>query len=101
VALSNDRAAPADYVAVSSNLLLVWAAGGMAGPLIATTVLEQGGPSAYFFYPLGLSLALAAYLLWRLARRPKIDPALREEFVAYPTTSAEVYEWSPHKPLKD
>lgn len=99
VALSNDRAEPADYVAVSSNLLLVWAAGGMAGPLIATAALERGGAQAYFFYPMGLSLALAAYLLWRLARRPKIDPALREEFVAYPTTSAEVYEWSPHKPL--
>ncbi len=99
VALSNDRAEPADYVAVSSNLLLVWAAGGMAGPLIATATLERGGAAAYFLYPLALSLALAAYLLWRLARRPKIDPALREEFVPYPTTSPEVYEWSPHKPL--
>jgi len=99
VALANDRAAPEDYVSVSSNLLLVWAAGGMAGPLIATAALERGGAEAYFLYPLVLSLVLAAYLLWRLLRRPRIDPALREEFVAYPTTSPEVFEWSPHKPL--
>jgi MFS family permease len=99
VALANDRAAPEDYVSVSSNLLLVWAAGGMVGPLIATAALERGGAEAYFLYPLVLSLVLAAYLLWRLLRRPRIDPALREEFVAYPTTSPEVFEWSPHKPL--
>lgn len=99
VAHTNDWAEEGDYVAVSSNLLLVWSLGSMAGPIIATNALDLGGPDAFFWYVLALSIGLGLYIAWRAARRRRPTEHQREEFVAYPQTSPTVFEWSPHKPL--
>lgn len=98
MAHTNDRAQAGEYVALSSNLLLIWAAGRTAGPLIGTATLDAGGGDGFFLYVLGLSLLLGLYVAWRLARRRR--GLLREETVIYPQTSPTVFQWSPHRPLE-
>ena len=95
VAHANDRATSSEFVALSSNLLLVWALGGTIGPAIAATGVEQFGAASFFWYAIVLSLAFAGFALWRTLQQPKVDN--REDFVAYPQTSPAVYEWLPRK----
>ena len=100
VAQANDRAKPQDYVAVSSNLLLLWAVGGGIGPLIGTPLLERAGAPAFFWYVGGITLVLGLLTLWRVLAKRRLDAETTlEEFVAYPTTSPAIYEMMPHKPL--
>ncbi len=93
VAHANDRAEPADFVPLSSNLLLIWAFGGTVGPLIGATGIEHYGANAFFWYAGALSITFALFALWRRLRRAGVKR--RKDFVAYPQTSPEVYQWLP------
>ena len=97
VAHANDRAAPTDYVALSSTLLFVWALGSSVGPTAGTYAIQLITPRAFFVYVMILTLAFTVFAIWRLSRR-KADPVVesREEFLAYPQTSPEIYEWLPY-----
>lgn len=95
VAHANDRATSSEFVALSSNLLLVWALGGTIGPAIAATGVEHFGAASFFWYAIVLSLAFAGFALWRTFKLPKVDNP--EDFVTYPQTSPAVYEWLPRK----
>jgi MFS family permease len=93
VAHANDRAQPADYVTISSNLLLIWALGRMAGPIIGTSALKHGGPAGLAWYAIVLTAAFALYTGWRLRTSARLVEEDREEFVTYPATSPTVFEW--------
>lgn len=95
VAHANDRATASEFVALSSNLLLVWAFGGTIGPAIAATGVEHLGAASFFWYAIALSLAFAGFALWRTVQQPKVDN--REDFVTYPQTSPAVYAWLPRR----
>ena len=97
VAHANDRAAATDYVALSSTLLFVWALGSSVGPTAGTYAIQLITPRAFFVYVMVLTLAFTVFAIWRLSRR-KADPVVesREEFLAYPQTSPEIYEWLPY-----
>ncbi len=84
VAHANDRADPASYVAVSSNLLLLWGVGGAVGPIAGTLALARIGAAGFFWYALVLSAGFLVFALWRIRRRARHDAAACEEFVAYP-----------------
>jgi MFS family permease len=100
VAHSNDRADPSEYVALSSNLLLLWGVGGAIGPIVATRALGLMGPAGFFWYALMLAAAFCAYTLWRMRRAATVADDMREEFVVYPTTSPAVLEWVPFRKLR-
>ena len=103
VAHANDRAVIADYVALSSTLLFVWALGAAIGPTTGTLAIQLTTPGAFFIYASALTLAFTLFGLWRLLRR-RVDPVVesREEFLAYPQTSPEIYAWLPyHKDTPD
>lgn len=97
VAQANDRAVAADYVALSSTLLFVWALGSSIGPTIGTFAIQLITPSAFFVYVIALTLAFTLFAVWRLSRR-KADRIVesREVFLAYPQTSPEIYAWLPY-----
>ena len=97
VAHANDRAVTADYVALSSTLLFVWALGAAIGPTTGTYAIELTTPRAFFVYVIGLTLAFTLFTLWRLIRRRLGQAAEeREEFLVYPQTSPEIYAWLPY-----
>jgi len=97
VAHANDRAVATDYVALSSTLLFVWALGSAVGPTAGTYAIQLITPSAFFVYVMILTLAFTLFAIWRLSRR-KTDRVVesREEFLAYPQTSPEIYAWLPY-----
>jgi len=97
VAHANDRAVTADYVALSSTLLFVWALGSAIGPTAGTYAIQLARPRAFFVYVIVLTLAFTVFAVWRLLRR-KTDRVIesREDFLAYPQTSPEIYEWLPY-----
>jgi len=97
VAHANDRAVATDYVALSSTLLFVWALGSTIGPTVGTFAIQLVSPSAFFVYVIALTFAFTAFAGWRLSRR-KSERIVesREEFLAYPQTSPEIYAWLPY-----
>jgi MFS family permease len=97
VAHANDRADSSDYVALSSTLLFVWALGSSVGPPVGTFAIQLIAPRAYFVYVMVLTLAFTLFAGWRLSRR-KSERLVesREEFLAYPQTSPEIYSWLPY-----
>jgi MFS family permease len=97
VAHANDRAVMADYVALSSTLLFVWALGAAIGPTTGTYAIQLIAPRAFFVYVFALTLAFTGFAIWRLYRR-KADQVVetREEFLTYPQTSPEIYAWLPY-----
>ncbi len=97
VAHANDRAVSADYVALSSTLLFVWALGAAIGPTTGTYAIQLISPHAFFAYVIALTLTFTLFAIWRLYRR-KLDRVVeeREEFLAYPQTSPEIYAWLPY-----
>ena len=97
IAHANDRAQMSDYVALSSTLLFVWALGAAIGPTIGMVAIQLTTPRAFFVYVIALTFAFTAYTAWRLLRR-RGDRVIemREEFLAYPQTSPEIYAWLPY-----
>jgi MFS family permease len=97
VAHANDRAVASDYVALSSTLLFVWALGSTVGPTVGTYAIQLIAPRAFFFYVTALTVSFTLFGIWRLSRR-KADRIVesREDFLAYPQTSPEIYAWLPY-----
>jgi len=76
VALANDHAAPNELVETSSGLLLVYAAGAVAGPLVATTVMNILRPGGLYAFAAAVHLLLVVYgfvEIKRLHARPQGD----------------------------
>jgi len=97
VAHANDRAASADYVALSSTLLFIWALGAAIGPTTGTLAIELVSPGAFFVYVMALTLAFTLFAVWRLMRRKsEVVVEEREQFLAYPQTSPQIYGWLPY-----
>ena len=97
VAHANDRAEMSDYVALSSTLLFVWALGAAIGPTTGTYAIELTTPRAFFVYVIALTLGFTLFTIWRLyRRRVGMVAESREDFLAYPQTSPEIYAWLPY-----
>jgi MFS family permease len=97
VAHANDRADRADYVALSSTLLFIWAVGAAIGPTTGTYAIQLISPNAFFGYVIALTSTFTVFAVWRLRRR-RFDRILedREVFLNYPQTSPQIYEWLPY-----
>jgi MFS family permease len=97
VAHANDRAVMTDYVALSSTLLFIWSLGAAIGPTTGTYAIQLASPSAFFVYVIVLTVTFTLFAIWRLHRR-KLDHTVesREEFLSYPQTSPNIYEWLPY-----
>ena len=54
-------------------------------------------PRAFFAYVFALTLLFTLFTAWRLYQRRLGETAeTREEFLAYPQTSPEIYSWLPY-----
>ena len=84
-------------MALSSTLLFVWALGAAIGPTTGTYAIELTTPRAFFVYVIALTLGFTLFTIWRLYRR-RVGQAAesREDFLAYPQTSPEIYAWLPY-----
>ncbi|MBM3486238.1 MAG: MFS transporter [Alphaproteobacteria bacterium] len=97
LAHASDHAPPDRIVALVSNLLLVWGAGSVVGPPIATAMISILGPGGLFVYSAAVALVLAAFVAWRMTRRAPVPADLRERFVTVPETTPTVAELDPRR----
>jgi MFS family permease len=67
-------------VAASSGMLLSWAIGATAGPLLASQAMAAGGGWALFLYMAAVSGALAAFARYRMSRRTALPPEAQAKF---------------------
>jgi MFS family permease len=75
-------------VAANSGMLLAWAVGATAGPLICSSVMGLTGPSGLFIFIAGMAILLALYTRWRMSRRAAKPAEEQSKFVPVPSTSA-------------
>ena len=75
-------------VAANSGMLLAWAVGATAGPLIASSVMGPVGPSGLFVFIASIAITLAIYTRWRMSRRAAKPADEQSKFVPVPSTSA-------------
>ncbi len=67
-------------VAASAGMLLSWAIGATAGPLLASLVMTAGGDWALFLYLAAVPGALAAFTRYRMGRRDALPPGEQAKF---------------------
>lgn len=88
VAHAFDYIDPSRMVAANSGMLLAWAVGATAGPLVASSVMGPAGPSGLFVFIASIAMALAVYTRWRMSRRAAKPAEEQSKFVPVPATSA-------------
>jgi MFS family permease len=74
-------------VAANSGMLLAWAVGATAGPLVASSIMAVG-PAGLFVFIAGVAITLAIYTRWRMSRRAAKPADEQSKFVPVPSTSA-------------
>lgn len=95
VAHANDKATPEDYVMVSSGLLLMYGAGAIVGPFLASSLMTVIGVPALYAYTGGVHLLLVAFVIGRIFRRASVPEERHIAFgdaMATAHTASQVYE---------
>jgi MFS family permease len=67
-------------VAASAGMLLAWALGATAGPLLASQAMAMGGDWALFLYLAAVSGLLAAFVRYRMGQRSALPAAEQARF---------------------
>lgn len=82
VAHANDFSKETGIVALSASLLLVYAAGATAGPLIAGWVVDLTSGTAVYAYISAVYLFVGGFAVWRMTRRPPLPASEQGPFVS-------------------
>ena len=98
VAHANDFGAAEDFVEISGGLLLLFGVGAMAGPFVASIVMNFAGPSGVFLFTAPVHVVLAAVALWRITRHARAPAEERTVFKEVPPTSPALYQLDPRAP---
>jgi MFS family permease len=69
VAHANDHAEPHEFVTVSGGLLLMYGGGAIAGPFLASAVMEFTSETGLYLYTAAIHLLLVVYVAMRMTRR--------------------------------
>jgi predicted MFS family arabinose efflux permease len=80
VAHTNDFTQPEDYVETAGGLLLVYALGAFAGPLIGALVISYLSIGSLFAYTACIHAGFAAFVFYRMRQR---EPVPEEEQIAF------------------
>jgi MFS family permease len=95
VAHSNDHAAHDEFVVVSSGLLLMYGIGAVAGPLLASGLMQLIGPTGLYAFTGAIHSLLLVYLFVRRYRRARAAAEEQTAFAEALTaahTASQVYE---------
>ena len=95
VAHANDYGASEDFIEISSGLLLLFGAGAMIGPLVASIAMSAAGPAGLFLFTAPIHLGLASFAVWRMFRRSRAPAEERTVFKEVPQTSPALYQLDP------
>ena len=84
VAHANDYAADADFVKISSGMLILYGAGTMVGPIYAAFLMETFGPQGIFQALGTASVLYGGYAFYRTYRRQAVPVDQRGDFQTVP-----------------
>jgi len=90
VAHANDKAPSGSFVEASSGLLMVFGFGAVAGPYLSALLMEIAGEPALFLFTGGAHMALAIFVLLRIAKGVPAPKTEKPAFVAVPPTTQAV-----------
>ncbi len=90
-----DRAPLDLMVAMSSSLLLAWAAGAVVGPTAASFTMKAFGPSGLFYYSASVMFCLVAFVLIRTQIRRANPQESKQDFVGLPASSPVIGQLDP------
>ncbi len=100
VAHANDFADPREFVEVSSGLLLVYGAGAVIGPIIASESLSWFGPSGLFGTTATVHIVFIAFIIWRMyvrKARPKDEHVNFVEALQATNTASATFDIETHR----
>lgn len=81
VAHMNDSVEHDGFVEAASGLLLIWGAGAVIGPLLASNAIIAFGLGGLFFTTAALHVLLIGFVIYRISRREARTAAERGEFL--------------------
>ncbi|MDF1719358.1 MAG: MFS transporter [Minwuia sp.] len=81
VAHANDHVEGQSFVEAASGLLLTYAAGAVAGPVLASIVISFAGAGGLFFFTCAIHLLFVGFVILRMRRREAAPEAERGDFV--------------------
>ena len=93
---TNDWVTPDKFVDASGVLLLLYAAGAIAGSVLGSGAMQIMGPSGLFFYTAAVHAALAVFIVFRLWVRP---PRIGDEHEPFAHTIQVLQTIAPIDPL--
>lgn len=82
---AHDFAEPLERVELSAALMFLYGVGAIASPVIASVLIARFGPPGMFAFIAAAHVALVAFGLYRMGRRP--PPGTRTGYVYEPRTS--------------
>jgi len=88
VAQTFDRLERKHYVAAAGRLLLFYAVGATAGPLLTSTIMATLGPYSFFAFETVVAVTFAGFVAHRVRRRPPLPADEQEVFVAVPSETS-------------
>ena len=95
VAHANDHAEPEDFVEIMAGLLVIFGVGAVAGPLLASALMEAFGSGYLFLFTSIVHGAVALWTFWRMKQRDAIAPEDREDYVPMARTSPNIFAFDP------
>lgn len=101
VAHANDHAGPADFVETSAGLLMIFGAGAIVGPLIASALMETMGSGYLFLFTGVVHGAVALWTVWRIRQRGAVPPEDRGDYVPTIRTSPNAFAFDPRADGRD
>jgi MFS family permease len=99
VAHANDYTEPDEYVMVSAGLLLMYGAGAVIGPFIASILMARVGAPGLYGFVAAVHVSISLYVLHRMVRRrdtPEEHHLSFSEALATAHTASQVYEEEIH-----
>ena len=101
VAHMNDFVSTDGFVEASSGLLLVFSAGGVCGPLIATVFMVWLGKDGLFAFTAATHATLAVFVIQRMFQRARPSEEERSDFIAVSGTAPTVFTLDPRADQAD
>ncbi len=96
VAHANDYVTASESVEVSSNLLLIFAASAIAGPVLGSAFSSGLGVGGLFLYTALIHMLVAGLVYLRMRARAPVPAEQKDAYVAVPTkSSVQVFELDP------
>ncbi|WP_417451521.1 MFS transporter [Kordiimonas sp.] len=101
IAHANDFLEQEDFVPASASLLLLYGAGAIVGPLLATGVMEFVGPDGLFLHLAVAAALLAVFTFYRMTQRAAVPSEDNVDFVFAQGVSPVSFELDPRSDIEE